>query len=232
MAATLSIFGDIERFAADLYDFRYPITAALVVAALVTGVLAYRAGAHRLLWRHRLAAAVGGTPLLIVAILAGNYFLSPLWERSFLEESSPIAEAAAPSTGSTQVPSTGSGQSPSTGSGQSFAARTTHRGEFEGADSFHFGRGQASLIETAPGKYVLRFENFSVRNGPDLFVYLSPNPDGYDSKAVNLGGLKATDGSFNYDVSADVDVSQVRSVVIWCRQFTVLFAHAELRAGN
>jgi len=220
MRATLSIFGDIERFAADLYDFRYPITAALVVAALVGVVLAYRAGAHRLLWRHRLAAAVAGTPLLIVAVLAGNYLLSPLWERSFLEESSPIAEAAAPSTGSTQAPSTGSGQA--------FAARTTHKGEFEGADSFHFGRGQASLIETAPGKYVLRFENFSVRNGPDLFVYLSPNPDGYDSKAVNLGGLKATDGSFNYDVSADVDVSQVRSVVIWCRQFTVLFAHAAL----
>ena len=48
----------------------------------------------------------------------------------------------------------------------------THRGMFEGADDFHFGRGDALLIETAPGAYTLRFENFSVRNGPDLFVYL------------------------------------------------------------
>jgi hypothetical protein len=67
-----------------------------------------------------------------------------------------------------------------------------------------------------------------VRNGPDLFVYLSPNEDGYADGAVNLGELKATDGAFNYDVPAGVDVSQFRSAIVWCKRFSVLFAVAPL----
>jgi hypothetical protein len=98
-----------------------------------------------------------------------------------------------------------------------------------GADDFHFGRGDALIIETEPGKYVLRFENFSVRNGPDLFVYLSEDPAGEDvDEALNLGALKATDGAFNYEIPAGIDVSRVKSAVVWCKQFSVLFAHAEL----
>jgi hypothetical protein len=100
------------------------------------------------------------------------------------------------------------------------------QGEFQGADDFHFGEGQALLIETEPGKYILRFEDFSVRNGPDLFVYLSPDPEGYDDGAIKLGGLKGTDGAFNYDVPEGTDVSQFKSAVIWCDQFSVLFATA------
>ncbi len=99
------------------------------------------------------------------------------------------------------------------------------QGEFRGADDFHFGRGQALLIESAPGQYTLRFENFSVRNGPDLFVYLSPDPGGI-SDALLLGDLKGTDGAFNYDVPAGTDISRYKSAVVWCRQFAVLFAAA------
>ena len=78
-------------------------------------------------------------------------------------------------------------------------AQSIRSGTFAGADDFHFGSGNgASCIETAPGTWIVRFEDFSVRNGPDLFVYLSPDPDGYADGAVELGTLKATDGSFNY----------------------------------
>ena len=74
----------------------------------------------------------------------------------------------------------------------------------------------------------MRFEDFSVRNGPDLYVYLSPDPDGYDEQAVELGVLKATDGNYNMDVPAGTDVSELHSVVVWCKQFAVLFAVAPL----
>jgi hypothetical protein len=100
---------------------------------------------------------------------------------------------------------------------------------FMGADDFHFGRGEAQLIETAPGVFTLRFEDFSVRNGPDLFVYLTPDPSGESiDGAINLGGLKATDGAFNYEVPPGTDVSQFASAIVWCRQFATLFAIAEL----
>ncbi len=103
-------------------------------------------------------------------------------------------------------------------------------GEFRGADDFHFGRGQALLIETAPDTYTLRFENFSVRNGPDLFVYLSLDPDGYSDDALELGRLKATDGAFNYEIPAGTDVLQFKSAIVWCKPFSVLFAVAPLAA--
>jgi hypothetical protein len=101
-------------------------------------------------------------------------------------------------------------------------------GSFSGADEFHFGRGTARLIETAPGGYTIRLEDFAVRNGPDLFVYLSPSAEGYADGAIELGSLKADRGNQNYDVPAATDVESVQSVVIWCKQFAVLFATAPL----
>ena len=99
---------------------------------------------------------------------------------------------------------------------------------FAGADEFHFGEGTARLIETAPGRFTVRLEDFAVRNGPDLFVYLSPDPAGYADGAVELGRLKADRGNQNYEVPSGTDPSSVKSVVIWCKQFAVLFATAEL----
>ena len=107
-----------------------------------------------------------------------------------------------------------------------FEARVVRQGEFEGADDFHFGNGTALLIENEPGVYVLRLEEFSVRNGPDLFVYLSPHSGGYDDAAINLGQLKGTDGAFNYDIPPGTDLNQFQSAIIWCKAFSVLFAAA------
>lgn len=110
------------------------------------------------------------------------------------------------------------------------AMPVVQRGELKGADAFHFGRGQALIVQVAPGRHVLRLDDFSVRNGPDLFVYLSSNPNGYASDAINLGRLRANDGSLNYEIPDTVDLSRVKSAVIWCRQFAVLFATATLSA--
>lgn len=101
-------------------------------------------------------------------------------------------------------------------------------GDFRGADEFHRGSGRAEIVELAPGRFELRMREFSVQNGPDLFVYLSPSPDGWDRRAVNLGVLKATDGAFSYALPPEFDARDVGSVVIWCRQFAVQFAHAPL----
>ncbi len=74
----------------------------------------------------------------------------------------------------------------------------------------------------------MRLEDFSVRNGPDLFVVLSPDRDGYTDDSIEVGRLRATDGSFNMRVPEGTDVSGVKSVLIWCKQFAHLFAVAPL----
>ena len=75
---------------------------------------------------------------------------------------------------------------------------------------------------------MVRLEAFSVRNGPDLYVVLSPDRKGYADGAIEVGRLRATDGSFNMRVPEGTDVSDVASVLIWCKQFSHLFAVAPL----
>ena len=218
----MSIFGDLERFVADLYPYRWPITIGLVLALAAVLGFAYRRGWHLVVWRRRLASAIIAIVVLAVAVPAGDYLLSPLWERSFLEEAGPLAFAEG---------DVDAGRSDATPAGEmpgAFEPRLTHSGELSGADAFHFGRGRALLIETAPDQYTLRFEDFSVRNGPDLFVYLSPSEDGDTDGAINLGELKATDGAFNYEIPSGTDVAQFKSAIVYCKRFSVLFAIAPL----
>jgi hypothetical protein len=222
----MTIFGELERFIAeDLYPYRVPITIALVLAIAAAAVFAFRVGWHVTAWRHKLVATAVAALLLSVAIPAGDYFLSPLWERSHLAEESPLVMEPDGMGGDSGTPTA---QPAATATPPPFEPRVTHQGEFRGADDFHFGRGRALLIEAAPGKYTLRFEEFSVRNGPDLFVYLSPSAEGNADGSINLGGLKATDGAFNYEVPEGTDVSRFKSAIVWCRQFSVLFAAAPL----
>jgi hypothetical protein len=228
----MDIFGDLERFAADLYPYRWPISIGLGLALAALIAVAIRGRWHEAAARHWVLTLAIAVPVVVVAAPVGWYTLSPLWQRSYLEEASPLAAAPLP-TASPVVP----GGSPSVESDASPIAptvsaslpRQTHLGMFEGADEFHFGRGTAQLIETEPGVYTLRFEEFSVRNGPDLFVYLTPDPSGESIEgAVNLGELKATDGAFNYEIPAGTDISAFKSAIVWCRQFATLFAVAEL----
>ncbi len=227
------MLGDLERFVAeDLYPYRIPITIGLFLGIAAAIAFAYRMGWHMVAWRHKLVTGIAVVAALAVTIPAGDYFLSPLWERSFLEEDSPLAAVAtdsvsrdddtAPAANPADVSSTPAPADEAT------EPRVTHEGEFEGTDDFHFARGQALLIETAPDVYVLRVEEFSVRNGPDLFVYLSPSAEGNADGFIDLGNLKATDGAFNYDIPAGTDVSQFKSAIVWCKAFSVLFAVAPL----
>lgn len=89
----------------------------------------------------------------------------------------------------------------------------------------HPGSGSVRVINTEGGT-VVRYENFKTINGHDLYVYLAKDLDA--KEYVNLGTLKATEGNVNYDVPADVNVSDYRYVMVWCKQFSVLFNYADL----
>ena len=86
----MSFFGDLERFASDLYPYRWPITIAVAVLLVTAIAFAYGRAWHHALLRHKLATAALVAPLLAIAIPAGWYTLSPLWERSHLEEAGPL----------------------------------------------------------------------------------------------------------------------------------------------
>ena len=112
--------------------------------------------------------------------------------------------------------------------------RILAQGSFRAADAAHNGKGKATIFESATGKQVLRFTEFRVTNGPDLKVWLvktdqiSGASDVTASKWISLGPLKGNIGDQNYVLSGNVKAADYGSVVIWCKQFGVLFAAAQL----
>ena len=218
--------------ASSLYTYRVPVAIGGIVAFVAFLWVARRRGWFAAARRHPARTTALAVVLLAVGLPVAWYLGSPLIIRTALEEPLPIATAAVdPGATGGPIPTTAAGATTPPAGATTAPAPTlqpARTGEFHGTDEFHFGRGTASLIETAPGTWIVRFEDFSVRNGPDLYVYLSPDPDGYTKDALELGTLKATDGAFNYDIPAGTDLSKVRSVLVWCKQFSHLFAVAPL----
>lgn len=104
-------------------------------------------------------------------------------------------------------------------------------GSFIDIDPIHGAEGSATVYELPDGERVLRFEDFRSKNGPDLHVYLSREAPtstfaGLGANEIHLGALKGNVGSQNYGIPADVDLSQYRSVVIYCVPFRVVFSTA------
>lgn len=100
-------------------------------------------------------------------------------------------------------------------------------GHFIGVgDGIHDAQGDVLIIEANDGSKFLRFENFKATNGPDLFVYLATDETASDF--VSLGRLKGNIGNQNYLIPPGVDLVNQDTVLIWCKQFSVLFGSAKL----
>jgi hypothetical protein len=108
---------------------------------------------------------------------------------------------------------------------------TPKQGIFGEVDRIHKGSGKATLLETNEGK-VIRFEDFQVTNGPDLYVWLTKNPNPTTDieslgEYIDLGRLKGNVGNQNYNVSQNIEGYD--TVVVWCKQFSQLFTYANLK---
>ncbi len=108
---------------------------------------------------------------------------------------------------------------------------TLRVGSFTEVDAIHKGEGSAVLVENGEEKFI-RFENFKVTNGPDLYVWLTKS-DQPTSKIeslgdyIDLGKLKGNVGDQNYTITRDIEGYD--TVVIWCKQFSQLFTYANFK---
>ena len=175
---------------------------------------------------------------VIVVIPIGWWLLSPLWTTVEVNESFPTIPAPVSTDATTPV-----AVEPTSAD----AVQTEPTDEVAASDSdmsmlaqgsfynvAHVGSGQAGLYQLADGSRILRLENFQVENGPDLYVYIVPldsvpNTVGSEiAGSVSLGKLKGNVGDQNYEIPAGLDLSQFKSVVIWCQAFAVPFSAAPL----
>jgi hypothetical protein len=185
--------------------------------------------------------------VLVLGIAAGLiwWFVSPTFIDKEVNEAPPVL-LAEPSPTFTLVAPTEAGPAAAT---EIIAAATEtlapeSEAEETGTDQLlrqgsfyplaHASAGDVLIYQLADGSRILRLQDFSVDNGPDLFVYLVPvdpvpNTTGSEiAGAYNLSPLKGNIGDQNYDIPADLDLSQYKSVVIWCKAFAVPFSAAPL----
>jgi hypothetical protein len=107
-------------------------------------------------------------------------------------------------------------------------------GNLRDGESFHKGSGVVNIYQLEDSSYLLRLENLNVTNGPALHVYLSEHANPMNSNDVNtsgfvdLGDLKGNMGNQNYEIPAGTDLSKIKSVVIYCKTFSVVFSVASL----
>ena len=165
--------------------------------------------------------------LLIVAI--GWYLGSPLFIRTTANEPLPTAAAPAPTAPGSPLATVKGAATPAPTSTTSLS----RSGRLQYVDALHNGTGTVSLGVISgccpvSDRYFLRFDDVAITNAPDVHVYLSSERGGKWSPATSkyLGPLKATNGSFNYDV-APSDAGDYASVIVWCRAFSVLVTWAD-----
>jgi hypothetical protein len=158
---------------------------------------------------------LAGAVLAVGALsVVGWYLGSPLFVRTYRSD---------------PLPSSAPSLSPSTGTPPVVSRVPVRSGELGYVDALHNGKGVVRLVDLG-GSSVIRFDDVAISNAPDVHVYLAQETGGKWSEATSLylGPLKATNGSFNYEIPAGSDPAGYRSVVVWCRAFRVLITWADL----
>ena len=91
----------------------------------------------------------------------------------------------------------------------------------------HSASGAVRVINTPDEGAIVRYENYKGTNGPDLYVYLAKDLDA--TEFVSLGRAKGNVGNINYEVPNDIDLSEYKYVMTWCKAFGVLFDYSEIK---
>ena len=177
--------------------------------------------------------------VVLVAVLWFAWWtISPLFVRTSLVEGEninvPAASAPTPEGEMMEGESEGAMAEEDKAMEKPMGAAVLAVGSFDRKDDVHYANGQAILAREADGSYVVRLQDLDAANGPDLYVYVSehPNPNTGDELhqgGHNLGTLKATSGSFSYTLDPSIDPAKIKSVVIYCRAFSVIFSTAALQ---
>jgi hypothetical protein len=99
------------------------------------------------------------------------------------------------------------------------------QGTFQGKNGYNVA-GTVTLKATNDNLELNFLDDFSASDGPDVRIYLSKSIDNIN-QSLELATLNSN-GAQSYNLPADVSITEYRYVVIWCKQFGVLFGNADL----
>ena len=114
------------------------------------------------------------------------------------------------------------------------------RGEIDtkakGQDMLHSSSGTWSLVRSGNQLYLQSGEDFRSSPGPDYHVYISSGPaikdnPEFNDKQIEVARLTKPNGAAYYPLKTQ-NIDDVRSVLIWCKQFKEYIGSADLVAGK
>ncbi len=189
----------------------------------------------------RILAILGVVIGLLAVLAVGWYLASPLFIDDVVDEDFPVLEATPIPAENVEATTAETVDIANSSVEMEAAEEMVEEGEvdqgitavlsgtFTDADAAHKGSGTATIYQQGEER-ILRFQNFSVTNGPDLHVLLSTsaNPTDDIGEYIDLGKLKGNIGDQNYTIPADIDLSQYQSLIIYCQPFSVVFSTAAL----
>jgi hypothetical protein len=107
------------------------------------------------------------------------------------------------------------------------------------SDPVHYGSGGVEILKSPDGERIVYLKpDFNVGPGPRYHVYLvdraniKSNDDFEAAKVTDLGQIRSFKGSQIYQIPGSVDLTPIKSVVVWCKEFNVLISPATLKPGT
>lgn len=127
-------------------------------------------------------------------------------------------------------------------SGENMASQSGF-GDVSAEDLLHSGvwtskgyesAGNWRIIREATQTFVELDANFSTQRAPDLKIFLSPrelselNGDNATEGAFLVSPLTSNSGAQRYEIAGEKQLSEYRSIIIHCQQFSKLWSGAPL----
>jgi Electron transfer DM13 len=90
--------------------------------------------------------------------------------------------------------------------------------------------GNAILHIDSTGSKILRFENYTMSQGPDVHVYISKSNNYTAANVIEVTKLTEgfNDNDINFDFMSPAYTSEYKFVLVYCVEFHSLFGYAEL----
>jgi len=107
--------------------------------------------------------------------------------------------------------------------------QTLKTGTFTGYD--HSLAGKVTVIKDTTSNIILRLENYTMTEGPDVDVYLSKTSSYSSSNVVKIAHLDIgySNSTENIDIDNSIDLATYKYVIVWCNKYSVLFGYTELK---
>ena len=102
----------------------------------------------------------------------------------------------------------------------------------KGQDLIHNSSGEWSVIQVGNQFFLQSSEDFRSSPGPDYHVYISSKSaikdNEFSVQQIEVGRLKKPNGAAFYPLKIQ-NPDEIRSVLIWCKQFKEYIGSADLR---